>query len=844
MKSGSLLTNPNFQALFESAPGLYLVLTPDLTIIAVSDAYLKATLTNREEILGRRLFEVFPDNPDDLAASGVNNLRASLEHVIQAREPSAMAVQKYDIRLPETDGGGFEERFWSPVNTPVFSTAGEVIYIIHRVEDVTEFVRLKQLGSEQDKVTEELRTQAQRMEAEVYRRAQQVSEANRQLSKANVELERLYQKTRELDQIKSEFFANVSHELRTPLSLIIGPTEKLIDSTELSDQVRQQLRTVARNAHLLLDHVNDLLDASKLESGKVTMTYSEIDLRGWIRSMAAYFQSLAEERRIKYLVEAEDPLPAQVDVEKLQRVVLNLFSNAFKFTPASGTIRCTLKRRDDLAEIAIADSGPGVPADSREVVFERFRQLEGGATRRHGGTGLGLSIARDFVELHNGKIIVGEAPEGGAQFIVTLPLQAPAGSLLSAPNILPTRIPSPSSLPSISSEDRSDPQKPLVLVVEDNNDLNRFICDCLAPEYRTEVALNGAEGLRKVQSLKPDLVVSDVMMPELDGLGLLREIRSDARARTTPIILLSARAGEESAVTGLETGADDYLVKPFSSRELLARVRTHMKMAKLRRSLELELEERVQERTAELAQRNEELQVMTQQLWQTSKLATVGELSANVAHELNNPLATISLRTEQLLSHVDEKGHASIEIVLNEIDRMAGLVKNLLEFSRRNNAQISTVDVRIELLNSVEFIGYYLRQRNVTVITRLTESVPMIHADRQQLRQLFLNLLTNASDAMSNGGTIMIEATGDHLKEEPAVTIAFTDTGEGISQEKLDKIWEPFYTTKPEGRGTGLGMGICRRIVEEHDGTISVTSELGRGTTVRIVLPASNTAPS
>lgn len=190
------LPAPDFRSLFESAPGLYLVLTPELKIVAVSDAYLQATMTQREAILGRGLFEVFPDNPDDPTATGVSNLSTSLQRALQNRTPDAMAVQKYDIRRPESEGGEFEERYWSPVNSPVFGPGGEITYLIHRVEDVTEFVRLKQLGIEQGKLTEELRTRAMQMEAEIFLRAQEV----RQLEQANQELARLYEKTRELER--------------------------------------------------------------------------------------------------------------------------------------------------------------------------------------------------------------------------------------------------------------------------------------------------------------------------------------------------------------------------------------------------------------------------------------------------------------------------------------------------------------------------------------------------------------------------------------------------------------------------------------------------------------------
>jgi PAS domain S-box-containing protein len=246
---------------------------------------------------------------------------------------------------------------------------------------------------------------------------------------------------------------------------------------------------------------------------------------------------------------------------------------------------------------------------------------------------------------------------------------------------------------------------------------------------------------------------------------------------------------------------------------------------------------------SDVQKKNEELASMTQQLWQASKLATMGELASSIAHELNNPLATVGLRTENLLMQMpaDSDERKPLEIIAQEVDRMATLVENLLQFSRRSHRQVSTVDPREEVNTSVEFVHYHLRNRKIEVVREFADSLPTIQADRQQLRQLFLNLLTNASDAMPEGGKLTLRAVSSKVRDAKAVAIEVEDTGEGVAPENLEKIWEPFFTTKAEGKGTGLGMGICRRIVEEHGGTISIKSEgAGQGTTVSIVLPATD----
>jgi signal transduction histidine kinase len=243
---------------------------------------------------------------------------------------------------------------------------------------------------------------------------------------------------------------------------------------------------------------------------------------------------------------------------------------------------------------------------------------------------------------------------------------------------------------------------------------------------------------------------------------------------------------------------------------------------------------------AELQAKSEEVRATTQQLWQAARLAGVGELAASIAHELNNPLGTVSLRVEGLLVKTPEGDprRRPLEVIEQEVERMAGLVSNLLQFSRAGRDQVSTVDVSEEILKTVELVGHHLRKRQVRVEPHFAPGVPVIHADRQQLRQVFLNLFTNAADAMPGGGQLIPRVRPGALPtDRPAVVIEVADTGVGIPPQLLARVCEPFFTTKDEGKGTGLGLAICRRIVQQHHGTLEVESRLGDGTTVRITLP-------
>ncbi|QWV91703.1 PAS domain-containing protein [Geomonas oryzisoli] len=566
---------PDFKKLFEKAPGLYLVLDPQLRAVAATDAYLEATLTTREGIIGKHIFEIFPDNPDDPSADSVRNSRASFNRVVQTRQPDTIGLQRHDVRRP--DGGGFEVRYWSAVNYPVLAPDGSLAYILHKVENVTEFMELKRKGVEQAKITDELRERSFKIEADLYERSREMAETSQKLKAANEELARLYEKTRELDTLKTQFFANVSHELRTPLSLILGPVRKLMNADRLDRKQRGDLAVVERNARLLLKNVNDLLDLSKLDAGKIDMEYARTDLAWLTRFVASHFETVADDKGIRFTITAPDELWGEVDSQKLQRVLVNLLGNAFKFTPPRGAIRLTLAPQAESALFVVEDTGPGIPAELRQAVFERFRQVDSGPTRSHGGSGLGLAIVREFVALHRGTVAVTAAPEGGARFSVSIPLAAPEGTAVAATRkVHPLELDETEGTPPVLTSERDEeapsPSAPLVLVVEDNPDMNDFIRSILQEQYRVSSASNGVEGLEKALSSRPDLVVTDYMMPKMTGEDLVKEIRRHPDFDEMPILLLTAKVDEKLRVHLLQSGVQDALDKPFEAEEFLARV--------------------------------------------------------------------------------------------------------------------------------------------------------------------------------------------------------------------------------------------------------------------------------
>ncbi|MGE0267087.1 MAG: ATP-binding protein [Candidatus Omnitrophota bacterium] len=381
---------PDFKTLFETCPGLYLVILPDTpvyTIIAVSDAYLKATMTTREFLIGKGIFDAFPDNPDDPGATGVLNLGTSLKRVLLNKAADTMAVQKYDIRRPEAEGGTFEVRYWSPVNSPVLGPDHQVRYIIHRVEDVTEFVFLKNHGIAQEKITEGLR---------------------------------------ESLETRDEFLSVASHELKTPISILqlqLQMTARKIkegsENKPTTEELKKTFDMALRQVNILVVLINELLDVSRIRLGKMVLAYSKFNFSQVVRETVDNFMPQFLQAGCQVNLDLEESLEGQWDRVRIQEILTNFFTNILRY--ASGApirISARLSTRDILT-LVIEDKGAGIPEHLHDKIFDRFNRNE--VSANPASLGLGLYIVKSLVETHHGTVRLENGNPGGSRFIVELP---------------------------------------------------------------------------------------------------------------------------------------------------------------------------------------------------------------------------------------------------------------------------------------------------------------------------------------------------------------------------------------------------------------------------------------
>jgi len=679
-----------------------------------------------------------------------------------------------------------------------------------------------------------------------------------ELDKNRRMLEESNRKLLELDQLKSRFFANISHELRTPLTLLLAPLESLLRQKKLQfdSSEFELLRTMQTNGMRLLKLINDLLDLVRLESGRMEVKNEPVALNEFILGLIGSVRKVADDKRVFLEPDLDESIGTLLtDRDKLEKILLNLVFNSIKFTPSGGRVLVESRRENEQLVLNVRDTGMGIAENHLPYIFDRFWQADSSSRRKYQGAGIGLALVKELVEVQGGTVVVESQLGRGSCMTVKLPYvitteSAPAESVSEELPILATGsapVAPPQAewlsqlyrraelFPAMTSvKDSLRPveffhsgNKPKILLADDEPDILRFLKAQLTGYFQILEAVDGQQALEKAQQFLPDIVLLDMMMPEKDGLQVCQELRARTPTQNIPIILLTARADEETKLAALAAGASDFLTKPFSTTELHVRLKnlveryqTQLKLARQNQVLEATLEQ---------------LKETEIQLVQSEKLASLGRMSAGIIHEINNPInfaktGLFTLRKTGALLAEDRRDE--FQEVLSDIeegiDRVKNIVSDLRTFTRPEAGQFEEVDLAKVIEASLRFLSHEWKNK-VDVRKDLPDSF-VIQGNHNQLVQVFVNLFQNSLDAMKKKPNptepSVLELEGKRATGKTLLRIR--DNGPGISSQNIGKVFDPFFTTKEIGEGMGLGLSICHRIVQDHGGRILVQSEPGK----------------
>jgi signal transduction histidine kinase len=661
----------------------------------------------------------------------------------------------------------------------------------------------------------------------------------------------------ELDRAKTAFFSNVSHEFRTPLTLMLGPLEEMLKDGSLPAEKHAQLEIIQRNGLRLLKLVNSLLDFSRIEASHLQANFEPVDLATLTADLASAFRSAMQKAGLLFRVECS-PLPGNVFVDRdmWEKIILNLLSNAFKFT-FDGSVAVSLRTEAGDAVLRVADTGTGIPEKELPNLFKRFHRVQGARGRTHEGTGIGLALVHELVKLHGGSIAVESKAGKGTTFTVRLPLGRNhlAGEPVSTSrqdglNALRSDVFVQEALHWMPNKSRDTTgETPLraptatgrrqILVADDNSDMRDYVSRMLRGRYDVLTAADGEEGLNVAREKKPDLILSDVMMPRLDGFEFLKAVRADGNLKTVPVILLSARAGDESRVEGIEHGADDYLVKPFTGRELLARVETHIKLARFRS----EVEDALRRAHEELIQMNKGLEQRVHDRTASLQEAVtqMEEFSYSVSHDLRAPVRAMYGYARAILEDyadkLDERGKEYLERILQSGSRMDRLINDVLTYTRVSRRETPLARVSLDRLvrDIVSQNPAFAPDRaHICIQGELLDVI----GHEPSLSQVVSNLLNNAVKFVAPG--VNPEVVIHCQRNAGNVRLWIDDNGIGIKPEYQTRLFGMFERLHSEGKyeGTGIGLAIVRKATERMGGKAGVTSDGGHGSHFWVELPA------
>ena len=586
---------------------------------------------------------------------------------------------------------------------------------------------------------------------------------------------------KEVDQEKTRLFHNVSHELRTPLTMILGPLDDMANGAPYGKDALAMMR---RNAKRLLRLIDDILELSKIDSEGLPLHVGRTDVAALTAKVAGMLTPGAHARAIELRWEGcERELWATVDAYRIETVLTNLIANAIKYTPEGGAIIVRVSGDADAMRLEVEDTGDGIPEEMLERIFERYVQV---GERAMGGVGIGLSLARELVELHGGSIGVESEHGKGSCFWFTLPTQHLSPTLGSG--VVDSRIPATNQESSAKSSEPPSPDdlQGTVLVVDDEPDVRQLVSQVLRSNWNVLEARDGVAALSMIHEHKPDVVLTDMMMPGMDGASLLREVRADPAVAHTPVIFLTAARGVELETTILGSGADDYLPKPFAPEVLRARVQLQMRLRSLIASLA-----------------NQE------------KLAAIGTLTAGILHEVNNPAGCIVAASSLIRPDTDErKLKTAHDTIRQAADRIVKLTAALRSHARPDEHDTAKpFDLKKGIESSVALLAHSLTGYTEVAID-CADSLE-VFGPPARINHVFLNLLENASKSGAKHVSITASLAADGY-----IQVVVQDDGPGVPPEYRRRIFDPFFTTREVGQGTGLGLFLCRKTLQENGGSV------------------------